>query len=77
MYSKKKKALFSGGNGEKEEEGGSSSSCKKEDSDLMDSMSKDGSQYSLSVSVLPSLGPNRTNRKVKLRRFIISPFDRS
>ncbi|XVF88159.1 hypothetical protein PTKIN_Ptkin19aG0027900 [Pterospermum kingtungense] len=68
---RKKKAFFCGGNDE-DEEGGS---CKKEEAnDLIDSMSKDGSQYSLSVSVLPSLGPNRSNRKVKLRPFIISPF---
>ncbi|XP_078428864.1 potassium channel AKT1-like [Wolffia australiana] len=37
-------------------------------------MSKDGSQYSLSHAILPSLGA-RSNRRVKLRPFIISPYD--
>lgn len=35
-----------------------------------------GSQYSLSDGILPSLGAaSRNHRKPKLRRFIISPFD--
>uniref|UniRef100_A0ACD5VJM7 Uncharacterized protein n=3 Tax=Avena sativa TaxID=4498 RepID=A0ACD5VJM7_AVESA len=38
-------------------------------------MSRDGSHYSLSSGILPSLGA-RSNRRVKLRRFIISPYDR-
>ena len=38
-------------------------------------MSRDGSQYSLSSGILPSLGA-RSNRRAKLRRFIISPYDR-
>ncbi|KAK1306242.1 Potassium channel AKT1 [Acorus calamus] len=38
-------------------------------------MSRDGSHYSLSSGILPSLGA-RSNRRVKLRRFIVSPYDR-
>jgi hypothetical protein len=38
-------------------------------------MSRDGSHYSLSSGILPSLGA-RSNRRVKLRPFIISPYDR-
>ncbi|GJT62104.1 potassium channel AKT1-like protein [Tanacetum coccineum] len=38
-------------------------------------MSRDGSQYSLTTAILPSLGA-RSNRRVKLREFIISPYDR-
>ncbi|KAJ7978863.1 Potassium channel like [Quillaja saponaria] len=47
------------------------SMCGQEEIEL----SRDGSQYSLSNGVLPSLGA-RSNRRVKLRRFIISPYDR-
>ncbi|MED6132624.1 RAC-alpha serine/threonine-protein kinase [Stylosanthes scabra] len=38
-------------------------------------LSRDGSHYSLSNAVLPSLGA-RSHRRVKLRRFIVSPYDR-
>ncbi|KAG6502532.1 hypothetical protein ZIOFF_034816 [Zingiber officinale] len=38
-------------------------------------ISRDGSHYSLSTGILPSLGA-RSNRRVKLRRFIVSPYDR-
>ncbi|KAJ0985653.1 hypothetical protein J5N97_004009 [Dioscorea zingiberensis] len=38
-------------------------------------LSLDGSHYSLSGDMLPSLGA-RSNRRVKLRRFIVSPYDR-
>ncbi|KAM7263630.1 hypothetical protein ACFE04_001313 [Oxalis oulophora] len=38
-------------------------------------ISRDGSNYSLTTSILPSLGA-RSNRRNKLRSFIISPFDR-
>ncbi|MQM06528.1 hypothetical protein Taro_039352 [Colocasia esculenta] len=38
-------------------------------------LSRDGSQYSLSNAILPSLGA-RSTRRVKLRKFIISPHDR-
>ncbi|XWS27197.1 hypothetical protein CRYUN_Cryun26dG0094300 [Craigia yunnanensis] len=71
MLSRKKRMLFCGGKGE--EEGGSCT--KEEEGGRFDSLSNNGSQYCLSVSVLPSLGPSRTNRKVKLHRFILSPFD--
>lgn len=37
-------------------------------------LSRDGSHYSISSGILPSLGA-RSNRRVKLRRFIISPYD--
>lgn len=38
-------------------------------------LSRDGSHYSISSAILPSLGA-RSNRRIKLRRFIISPYDR-
>ncbi|KAJ0029928.1 hypothetical protein Pint_13074 [Pistacia integerrima] len=41
----------------------------------IEQFSRDGSHYSLSTGVLPSLGA-RSNRRVKLRKFIISPYDR-
>ncbi|MFS7982272.1 putative cyclic nucleotide-binding domain, potassium channel, voltage-dependent, EAG/ELK/ERG [Helianthus anomalus] len=45
----------------------------------LEQMSRDGShshsQYSLTTAILPSLGA-RSNRRVKLRNFIISPYDR-
>ncbi|XP_050212661.1 potassium channel AKT1-like [Mercurialis annua] len=41
----------------------------------IEQLSRDGSQYSLTNAVLPSLGA-RSNRRVKLRSFIISPYDR-
>lgn len=39
-------------------------------------ISRDGSHYSLSTGILPSLGA-RSSRRVKLQRFIISPYNRS
>ncbi|KAK6273140.1 PREDICTED: potassium channel AKT1 [Theobroma cacao] len=72
MPSKKKRVLFCGAREEEEGEGGS---CTREVVGDRRSLSKEGSQYSFSVGVLPSLGPYRSNRKVKLRRFILSPFD--
>ncbi|CAI8610248.1 unnamed protein product [Vicia faba] len=45
--------------------------CGQEELDL----SRDGSHYSLSTGILPSLGA-RSNRRVKLRPLIISPYDR-
>ncbi|XVF34405.1 hypothetical protein REPUB_Repub18cG0056200 [Reevesia pubescens] len=71
MSGRKKRVLFCGWSGEEEGE----CNRKEEEGDRLDSLSKEGSQYSFSVSVLPSLGPSRSNRKVKLRRFILSPFD--
>ncbi|CAO2204181.1 unnamed protein product [Urochloa humidicola] len=38
-------------------------------------LSRDGSHYSISSGILPSLGA-RSTRRVKLRRFIVSPYDR-
>ncbi|CAA6671729.1 unnamed protein product [Spirodela intermedia] len=42
--------------------------------DVERELSRDGSQYSISNAILPALGA-RSNRRVKLRRFIISPHD--
>ncbi|KAH7848608.1 hypothetical protein Vadar_005096 [Vaccinium darrowii] len=41
----------------------------------IEQISRDGSHYSLSTGILPSLGA-RSNRRVKLSRFTISPYDR-
>ncbi|KAK2986594.1 hypothetical protein RJ640_029636 [Escallonia rubra] len=41
----------------------------------LEQMSRDGSHYSLSTGILPSLGA-RSNRRVQLRRFTVSPYDR-
>ncbi|XP_009619489.1 potassium channel AKT1-like [Nicotiana tomentosiformis] len=41
----------------------------------IEQLSRDSSHYSLSTGILPSLGA-RSNRRVKLQRFIISPYDR-
>ncbi|XWS70657.1 hypothetical protein CRYUN_Cryun03dG0065600 [Craigia yunnanensis] len=38
-------------------------------------LSRESSHYSLSTGILPSLGA-RSNRRFKLRRFIVSPYDR-
>ncbi|KAL5185978.1 Potassium channel AKT1 [Glycine soja] len=38
-------------------------------------LSRDGSHYSLSTGILPSLGA-KSNRRLKLKPFIISPYDR-
>ncbi|KAF9680500.1 hypothetical protein SADUNF_Sadunf06G0127700 [Salix dunnii] len=40
----------------------------------LEQLSREGSHYSLSTGILPSLGA-RSNRRVKLKRFIISPYD--
>ncbi|XP_026441862.1 potassium channel AKT1-like [Papaver somniferum] len=42
--------------------------------EIAEQMSMDGSHYSLSSGILPPLGA-RSNRRLKLRRFIISPYD--
>ncbi|XP_015898998.1 potassium channel AKT1 [Ziziphus jujuba] len=42
----------------------------------IEQLSRDGSHYSLSTGILPSLGARSSNRRVKLRKFIISPYDR-
>ncbi|CAJ1944412.1 unnamed protein product [Sphenostylis stenocarpa] len=49
----------------------SMSVCGQEEIEL----SRDGSQYSLSTGILPSLGA-KSNRKITLRSFIVSPYDR-
>ncbi|KAK6120353.1 hypothetical protein DH2020_045910 [Rehmannia glutinosa] len=41
----------------------------------IEQLSREGSQYSLSTGILPSLGA-RSNRRLKLRSFIVSPYDR-
>ncbi|KAK7330161.1 hypothetical protein VNO77_24347 [Canavalia gladiata] len=38
-------------------------------------LSRDGSHYSLTTGILPSLGAS-SNRRIKLRPFIIAPYDR-
>lgn len=40
-----------------------------------DVLSRDGSHYSMTSSILPALG-SRGNRRVKLRPFILSPYDK-
>ena len=42
----------------------------------IEQLSRDGSHYSLSTGILPSLGARTSNRRVKLRRCVISPYDR-
>uniref|UniRef100_A0A6N2ML93 Potassium channel n=1 Tax=Salix viminalis TaxID=40686 RepID=A0A6N2ML93_SALVM len=44
-------------------------------SEELEQLSRDGSHYSLSTGILPSLGA-RSNPRVQLSRFIISPYDR-
>ncbi|KAL4653985.1 hypothetical protein ACB092_01G345400 [Castanea dentata] len=41
----------------------------------IEQLSRDGSHYSLSTGILPSLGA-RSSRRIQLRRFILSPYDR-
>ncbi|XP_065626457.1 potassium channel AKT1 isoform X2 [Quercus suber] len=41
----------------------------------IEQLSRDGSHYSLSTGILPSLGA-RSSRRIKLRSFILSPYDR-
>ncbi|XP_027065828.1 potassium channel AKT1-like [Coffea arabica] len=41
----------------------------------MEQLSREGSHYSITSGILPSLGA-RSNRRVQLRRFTISPYDR-
>ncbi|KAK8602184.1 hypothetical protein V6N13_058164 [Hibiscus sabdariffa] len=48
--------------------------CGQEEIEV-DHLSRDSSRYSLSTGILPSLGA-RSTRRVKLRRFIVSPYDR-
>lgn len=46
--------------------------CRQED---IEQLSMDGSQYSFSTGILPSLGGSSA-RRIKLKWFIISPYDR-
>ncbi|CAA0842083.1 Potassium channel AKT1 [Striga hermonthica] len=41
----------------------------------IEQLSREGSQYSLSTGILPSLGA-RSNRRVRLSPYIVSPYDR-
>ncbi|CAH9144306.1 unnamed protein product [Cuscuta epithymum] len=41
----------------------------------IEELSRDGSQFSLTTGILPSLGA-RSSRRIQLRRFTISPYDR-
>ncbi|XP_057787650.1 potassium channel AKT1-like isoform X1 [Salvia miltiorrhiza] len=41
----------------------------------IDQLSRDGSHYSLSTTILPALGAG-SNRRIKLRSFVLSPYDR-
>ncbi|KAI4377359.1 hypothetical protein MLD38_014999 [Melastoma candidum] len=49
--------------------------CGRDEQQELQDMSRDGSHYSISTGILPSLGA-RSNRRVKLRRSIISPYNR-
>ncbi|XP_074373278.1 potassium channel AKT1-like isoform X1 [Apium graveolens] len=49
--------------------------CGEEVEREIEQISRDGSHYSLTTTILPSLGA-RSNRRVQLRHFIISPYDR-
>uniref|UniRef100_A0A1J3FFZ5 Potassium channel n=1 Tax=Noccaea caerulescens TaxID=107243 RepID=A0A1J3FFZ5_NOCCA len=42
--------------------------------DEIEQLSRESSHFSLSTGILPSLGA-RSNRRVKLKRFIVSPYD--
>ncbi|KAG7572523.1 Ankyrin repeat-containing domain [Arabidopsis suecica] len=45
-----------------------------QDQDEIEQLSRESSHFSLSTGILPSLGA-RSNRRVKLRRFVVSPYD--
>ncbi|KAK4487261.1 hypothetical protein RD792_006137 [Penstemon davidsonii] len=49
--------------------------CGGAEAQEIEQISREGSQYSLSTGILPSLGA-RSNRRVKLRSLIISPYDK-
>ncbi|OMO80661.1 hypothetical protein COLO4_23989 [Corchorus olitorius] len=78
MGKKGRVRFFCGQNGG-EEEAGTPLSFLRDHDGGHSVLSKEGSQYSLGINygILPSLGPQRSNRKVnKLHRFILSPYDR-
>lgn len=70
---KQRRVLFCGQGGGGEDDVAELVSSEKE----MERYSRDdGSHFSLTGEILPSLGATaRSNRRVHLRRFIISPFD--
>ncbi|KAL3829978.1 hypothetical protein ACJIZ3_018780 [Penstemon smallii] len=47
----------------------------EEEAQEIEQLSREGSNYSLTTGIIPSLGA-RSNRRAKLRSFIISPYDR-
>ncbi|CAN8246915.1 unnamed protein product [Cochlearia groenlandica] len=49
-------------------------SLRRHEADEIEQLSRESSHFSLSTGILPSLGA-RSNRRVKLRRFIVSPYD--
>ncbi|KAL7102225.1 hypothetical protein ACP275_08G105800 [Erythranthe tilingii] len=51
------------------------SMCGGAQTEEIEQFSREGSHYSLSTGILPSLGA-RSNRRIKLRSFIVSPYDR-
>ncbi|KAL0338960.1 UNVERIFIED_CONTAM: Potassium channel AKT1 [Sesamum angustifolium] len=62
-YGKRRRRLFG------------ASMCGGAESQEIEQLSREGSHYSLSTGILPSLGA-RSNRRVKLRSSIVSPYDR-
>ncbi|KAL5783168.1 hypothetical protein ACOSP7_008197 [Xanthoceras sorbifolium] len=70
---KRRDGFFCGGDVDGDREG---SLCGQEDKE-MEALSRDeGSQYSITAGILPSLGATaRSCRRIVLRPFIISPFD--
>ncbi|GMI94785.1 K+ transporter 1 [Hibiscus trionum] len=54
---------------------GGSVLCRQEEDEEMEQLSRESSHYSLSTGILPPLG-GRSFRRIKLRSYIISPYDR-
>jgi len=50
--------------------------CGYEAKEEQQELARDESHYSISSSILPPLGARSHHRRAKLRRFIISPYDR-
>ncbi|EYU27297.1 hypothetical protein ABFS82_10G089300 [Erythranthe guttata] len=65
--------VYGGGGGGRRMFG--ASMCGGAQTEEIEQFSREGSHYSLSTGILPSLGA-RSNRRIKLRSFIISPYDR-
>ncbi|KAJ0260291.1 Ankyrin repeat-containing domain-containing protein [Hirschfeldia incana] len=53
---------------------GSLRSRARHDIDEIEQLSRESSHFSLSTGILPSLGA-RSNRRIKLKRFVVSPYD--